>query len=175
MPFYPGPGVGGHCIPVDPIYLSWKARMHGFEARFIDLASQVNSEMPYYVINKVTEALNYRKKPLRCSKILLLGVAYKKDVKDLRESPALEIIELLVKKGAIVSYHDPYLPYLKIDGINLKGVKLDKDTLRGSDCVVIVTDHSKVDYKFVADNSDLVVDTRNVLKGIRSKHNIVRL
>jgi UDP-N-acetyl-D-glucosamine dehydrogenase len=175
MPFYPGPGVGGHCIPVDPIYLSWKARMHGFEARFIDLASQVNSEMPRYVVSKVIEALNYRKKPVRCSKILILGVAYKKDVKDLRESPALEIIELLVKKGAMVSYYDPYLPYLKIDGINLKGLKFDKDAFRDSDCVVIVTDHSGVDYKFVVDNSDLVVDTRNVLKGIKSKHNIVRI
>jgi len=175
MPFYPGPGVGGHCIPVDPIYLSWKARMQGFEARFIDLASQVNSEMPHYVVNKVIEALNYRKKPLRCSKILLLGVAYKKDVKDLRESPALEIIELLVKKGALVSYYDPYLPYLKIDGINLKGAKFDKGTFNDADCVVIITDHSNVDYKFVVENSDLVVDTRNVLKGIKSKQNVVRI
>ena len=175
MPFYPGPGVGGHCIPVDPIYLSWKARMQGFEARFIDLASQVNSEMPDYVVSKVTEALNYRKKPVRCSKILLLGVAYKKDVKDLRESPALEIIDLLVKKGALVSYYDPHLPYLKIGKINLKGLKFNKDAFKDSDCVVIVTDHSGVDYKFVAENSDLVVDTRNILKGIRSKHNIVRI
>jgi UDP-N-acetyl-D-glucosamine dehydrogenase len=175
MPFYPGPGVGGHCIPVDPIYLSWKARMNGFEARFIDLASQVNSEMPYYVLGKVIEALNYRKKPLRCSKVLVLGVAYKKNVKDLRESPALEIIELLTAKGALVSYYDPYLPYLKINGINLKGLKFNKDAFKDSDCVVIVTDHSKVDYKFVVDNSDLIVDTRNVLKGIKSKQNILRI
>ncbi|MCX5680027.1 MAG: nucleotide sugar dehydrogenase [Candidatus Omnitrophica bacterium] len=175
MPFYPGPGVGGHCIPVDPIYLSWKARMQGFEARFIDLASQVNSEMPHYVVNKVTEALNYRKKPVRCSKILILGVTYKKDVKDLRESPSLEIIDLLLKKGAFVSYYDPHLPYLKIGKINLKGLKFDRNAFRDSDCVVIVTDHSGVDYKFVVENSDIVVDTRNILKGIRSKRNIVRI
>lgn len=175
MPFYPGPGVGGHCIPVDPIYLSWKARMQGFEARFIDLASQVNSEMPHYVVSKITEALNCRKKPLRCSKILILGVAYKKNVKDLRESPALEIIDLLLKKGASVSYYDPYLPYLKIGKINLKGLKFDKNAFKDSDCVVIVTDHSDVDYKFVVANSDIIVDTRNVLKGIKTKHNVVRI
>jgi UDP-N-acetyl-D-glucosamine dehydrogenase len=175
MPFYPGPGVGGHCIPVDPIYLSWKARMHGFEARFIDLASQVNSEMPHHVVEKVTAALNDRGKALKCSKVLLAGVAYKKDVKDLRESPALEIIELLVKKGAFVSYYDPYLPYLKIDGINLKGLKFDKNAFRDSDCVIIVTDHSNVDYQFIAKNSPLVVDTRNVLKAIKQRSNIVRL
>jgi len=175
MPFYPGPGVGGHCIPIDPIYLSWKARMQGFETRFIDLASQVNSEMPHYVVGKVTEALNYRKKPVRCSKILVLGVAYKKNIKDLRESPALEIINLLVKKGALVSYYDPYLPYLKIGGINLKGLKFDKFAFRDSDCVVIVTDHSSVDYKFVVENSDIIVDTRNVLKGIKTKKNVVKI
>ncbi len=175
MPFYPGPGVGGHCIPVDPIYLSWKARMHGFEARFIDLASQVNSEMPHYVVDKVIEGLNDQRKPLRCSKVLVVGVAYKKDVKDLRESPSLEVIDLLMEKGAIVSYYDPYLPYLKIHDINLKGVPFNKDSFKDSDCVVIVTDHTNVDYKFIADNSDLVVDTRNVLKGITKRSNIVRL
>ncbi|MEI6862882.1 MAG: nucleotide sugar dehydrogenase, partial [Candidatus Omnitrophota bacterium] len=125
MPFYPGPGVGGHCIPVDPIYLSWKARMQGFEARFIDLASQVNSEMPHYVVNKIVEGLNNRKKPVRCSKILILGVAYKKNVKDLREAPALEIINILLKKGALVSYYDPHLPHINIGGINMKGLKFD--------------------------------------------------
>lgn len=175
MPFYPGPGVGGHCIPIDPLYLSWKARMYGFEARFIDLASYVNSEMPQYVVNKIIEGLNGHKKPLRCSKILILGVAYKKDVKDLRESPALDIIELLVKKGALVSYHDPYLPYLKIGGINLKGVRFDRGSFADSDCVVIVTDHSNIDYKFVAKNSKLIVDTRNALKDMRDRANIVRL
>ena len=175
MPFYPGPGVGGHCIPVDPIYLSWKARMHGFEARFIDLASQVNSEMPHYVVSKVIEGLNDQRKALRCSTVLVVGAAYKKDVKDLRESPALEIIDLLIKKGALVSYYDPYLPYLKIHGINLKSVEFNKDSFKDSDCVVIITDHSNVDYKFIADNSKLVVDTRNILKGISKRSNIVRL
>ena len=175
MPFYPGPGVGGHCIPIDPVYLSWKARMHGFEARFIDLASYVNSEMPHYVVSKVIEGLNDRKKALRCSKILLVGVAYKKDVKDLRESPALEIIDLLVKKGALVSYYDPYLPYLKIGGINLKGLTFDKNAFKDSDCVVIVTDHSNVDYGFIVKHSNLIVDTRNTLKGVKHRNNIIRL
>ena len=175
MPFYPGPGVGGHCIPVDPIYLSWKARMHGFEARFIDLASQVNSEMPHHVVSKVTEGLNERGKAVRCSKILIVGVAYKKDVKDLRESPALEIIDLLLKKGALVSYYDPYLPYLKIDRINLKGLDFDKNAFKDSDCVVVATDHSNVDYDFILKNSPLVVDTRNVYKNAKDKSKIVRL
>ena len=175
MPFYPGPGVGGHCIPVDPIYLSWKARMNGFEARFIDLASQVNSEMPHYVVSKVIDGLNDQRKSLRCSKVLLVGVAYKKDVKDLRESPALEIIDILIKKGALVSYYDPHLPYLKIEGINLKSVDFTKESFKDSDCVIIVTDHSNVDYKFIADNSKLVVDTRNVLRAVKNKTNIVRL
>lgn len=175
MPFYPGPGVGGHCIPVDPIYLSWKARMHGFEARFIDLASKINSEMPHYVVDKIVEGLNGCGKPLKCSKVLIVGVAYKKDVKDLRESPALEIIDLLIKKGALVSYYDPYLPYLKIHDINLKGIKFNKDSFGDSDCVVIVTDHSSVNYGFIAENSDLIVDTRNVYKDSKKRQNIIRL
>lgn len=175
MPFYPGPGVGGHCIPIDPIYLSWKARMHGFEARFIDLASQVNSEMPHHVVSKIMESLNDKRKSLRCSKILVVGAAYKKDVKDLRESPALEIIDLLIKKGALVSFYDPYIPYLKIHNINLKGLPFNKSSFKDSDCVVIVTDHSNVDYKFIAQNSSLVIDTRNVLKDIKNRANIVRL
>jgi len=164
-----------NCIPVDPIYLSWKARMHGFEARFIDLASQVNSEMPHHVVSKIIEGLNNQRKPLKCSKVLIVGVAYKKDVKDLRESPALEIIDILVRKGALISYYDPYLPYLKIEGINLKCVPFTKNSIKDSDCVVIVTDHSNVDYKFIVENSGLVVDTRNVLKGMKSMTNIVRL
>jgi UDP-N-acetyl-D-glucosamine dehydrogenase len=175
MPFYPGPGVGGHCIPVDPIYLSWKARMHGFEARFIDLASQVNSEMPHYVISKVMEGLNERRLALKGSKVLVLGVAYKKDVKDLRESPALEIVELLIRKGSEVSYYDPHLPFLKINDINLTSVKLNKETLAHSDCVVIVTDHSNVDYDLVAEHAKLIVDTRNVLRSATDRKKIVRL
>ncbi len=164
-----------NCIPIDPIYLSWKARMHGFEARFIDLASQVNSEMPHYVVSKVIEGLNGHCKSLKRSTVLVVGVAYKKDVKDLRESPALEIIDLLIRKGALVSYYDPHLPYLKIGGINLKNLPFNKNSFKDSDCVVIVTDHSNVDYKFIAKNSKLIIDTRNILKGIKDKSNIVRL
>ncbi|MDD5679879.1 MAG: nucleotide sugar dehydrogenase [Candidatus Omnitrophica bacterium] len=175
MPFYPGPGVGGHCIPVDPLYLSWKARLRGFEARFIDLASFMNSRMPHHVVHKVMEELNNIGKPLKHSNILILGVAYKKDVKDLRESPALEIIDILLKNKALVSYYDPHLPYLKIRSLNLKCVKFNKDTFQKSDCVVLVTDHSNVDYKFVAKNSRLIVDTRNALKDIKYRKNIIKI
>lgn len=175
MPFYPGPGVGGHCIPVDPIYLSWKARMHGFEARFIDLASHVNSEMPHYVVSKIAEGLNERKQALKGAKVMLMGVAYKKDVKDLRESPALEIIDMLNKKGVIVSYYDPYLPYLKIDGINLTGSKFTRESIKAADCVVVVTDHSNVDYDLIAKHAKLIVDTRNIFKNAKDRRKIIRL
>jgi UDP-N-acetyl-D-glucosamine dehydrogenase len=149
--------------------------MHGFEARFIDLASHVNSQMPHYVVSKVTEGLNERKLALKGAKVLVLGVAYKKDVKDLRESPALEIVEMLDHKGAEVSYYDPYLPFLKIDDIDLTSVKLTKETLKGADCVVIVTDHSNVDYGMVAGSAKLVVDTRNILKDVKERNNIIKL
>lgn len=175
MPFYPGPGVGGHCIPVDPIYLSWKARGHGFEARFIDLASHVNSQMPHHVVEKVADGLNTRKKALNGAKVLVLGVAYKKDVKDLRESPALEVIQLLMKKGADVSYYDPLLPFLKMDGIDLDSVKCTPATLKGADCVVIVTDHTDVDYDAVVEHAKLIIDTRNVLKNVEKREKIVKL
>jgi len=175
MPFYPGPGVGGHCIPVDPIYLSWKARMYGFEARFIDLAAQVNSEMPHYAVSKVIEGLNNHKKALNGSKVIVVGVAYKKDVKDLRESPSLEVIELLMEKGADVSYYDPLFPYLKIHGIDLKRAAFTKDAFKSADCVVIVTDHTNVDYDFILENSKLVVDTRNVLKDKKERKKIIKL
>ncbi len=164
-----------NCIPVDPIYLSWKARMYGFEARFIDLAAQVNSEMPHYVVSKVTEGLNNHKKALNGSKVLVVGVAYKKDVKDLRESPALEIIEFLMHKGADVSYYDALFPYLKIGEINLDLAKFDKETFRGADCVVIVTDHTDVDYDFIVEHSKLIVDTRNVLKNQKERKSIIKL
>lgn len=175
MPFYPGPGVGGHCIPIDPVYLSWKARQYGFEARFIDLASEVNEHMPDYVINKAINGLNKKKKALNGSKVLIIGVAYKKDVQDLRESPAFAIIELLNKGGAKVSYYDPYFPFLKVDGIDLKRVKFDKGTLNSFDCAIIVTDHSDLDYQFIAKNSKLIIDTRNALNGIKNRENIIRL
>ncbi|OGW94281.1 MAG: UDP-N-acetyl-D-glucosamine dehydrogenase [Omnitrophica bacterium RIFCSPLOWO2_01_FULL_45_24] len=175
MPFYPGPGVGGHCIPVDPLYLSWKARAHGFEARFINLASEVNEHMPQYVIEKMISALNKKKKALKSSKVLLIGVAYKKDVQDLRESPAFEIIEILKRNEAKVSYYDPYFPYVKLDGIDLKRAKFTKEVLASADCVVIVTDHSNLDYQFIAKNSKVVIDTRNALKNIKNRSNIITL
>lgn len=164
-----------NCIPVDPIYLSWKARMHGFEARFIDLASQVNSEMPHHVVEKIAEGLNGHGKPLKGSKVLVMGVAYKKDVKDLRESPALEIIDILINKGARVSYYDPYLPYLKIHNINMKREPFSKDSFKKADCVVIITDHSDVDYRSMAKHARLIVDTRNVFKDEKYDPKIVRL
>lgn len=169
MPFYPGPGVGGHCIPVDPIYLSWKARGYGFEARFIELASYINSQMPHYVVERIISVLNKRGKALKASKILIIGAAYKKDVKDLRESPAIEIISILQNERAHVSYYDPYLPYLKIDSIDLKSVKFNRKSFRDKDCVVIVTDHSNVDYGFILKHASLIVDTRNVFKNVKGK------
>lgn len=175
MPFYPGPGCGGHCIPIDPLYLSWKAREKGFETRFINLASEVNGQMPHYVVEKITDNLNRFKKALKKSRVLVCGIAYKKDVQDLRESPAFEIIEILKNHGADISYYDPYFPYLKIEGINLKCVRFDQKTLKTFDCVVVVTDHTKVDYKLIAKNSKFVIDTRNAMKDIKNRSNIVLL
>lgn len=175
MPFYPGPGLGGHCIPIDPLYLSWKARMYGFEARFIELAALVNSEMPNYVVEKIAGGLNRFKKSINDSKILLVGMAYKKDVNDIRESPAIEIMKILIGKGAIVNFFDPYVDTLETDGLRLKCVKLNRDLLRNQDCVTIITDHTNIDYKFVFDNSRLIVDTRNALKNFISKDKIIKL
>ena len=176
MPFYPGPGCGGHCIPLDPLYLSWKAKEHGFETRFIDLASSVNEEMPEYTTDRVDSILGGIKKSMSKSNILVIGVAYKKDVKDLRESPAIEIISILQKRRAKVSFYDPYFPYLKIDGINLKRSGIDKRALKKYDCAVLVTDHSNVDYKYLAKHMKLILDTRNAFGklGIKSKK-IVKL
>ena len=174
MPFYPGPGVGGHCIPIDPLYLSWKAKEHGFETKFIDLASSVNEVMPQYVVDKLERILSKRKKKLEKSNILIVGVAYKKDVKDLRESPATHIIDQLQKRGAKVSYYDPYFPYLKINDIDLKCTKINKKVLKRSDCALVVTDHSNIDYKFIAKNIRLILDTRNIFDrlGIKSKNKV---
>jgi UDP-N-acetyl-D-glucosamine dehydrogenase len=172
--FYPGPGLGGHCIPIDPFYLSWKARQYDFRTRFIELAGEVNLQMPYYVIEKTAEALNARRKPLAGSKILVLGMAYKKDVDDLRESPSLTIIELLRQRGSDVSYHDPYFPSVgrgRHYDLNMTCASLDD--LSRYDCIIIVTDHSGYDYGRIAREAQLVVDTRNAIKGIRSE-NIVR-
>jgi UDP-N-acetyl-D-glucosamine dehydrogenase len=170
MPFYPGPGIGGHCIPLDPHYLSWKARQHGFDSRFIGLAEEVNSRMPEHVVTLVSDGLNDEQKSLKGSRVLLLGVAYKRDIDDVRESPALSIIDRLRAKGATVSYHDPFVSELRFDdahteggGEPLQSVGLTDDELRASDCCVIVTDHSPVDYKKVCQLSKLIVDTRNAL------------
>lgn len=164
MPFYPGPGVGGHCIPVDPFYLSWKAKEYGFFARFIELAGEINELMPHHVVTKVIWALNRAKKPLRGSKILVLGVAYKKDVDDARETPALPIIKDLFRKGADVSYHDPHIPQFKIGSRELKSVSLSKPVIKNADCVLILTDHSNVDYSTIAKSAKLIVDTRHAIK-----------
>jgi UDP-N-acetyl-D-glucosamine dehydrogenase len=173
MPFYPGPGLGGHCIPVDPLYLSWKAKRLGFKTKMIDLASLVNRHMPLYVIQRVEGLLRRNDITLSKAKILILGVTYKKDVKDVRESPALEIIEELQKKGTKVSFYDPLLSYLKIGGINLKGIKLNKHNLKTYDCIILVTDHSNLDYAFIKNNAKLIFDTRNVYKTNSKK--VVRL
>ncbi len=169
MAFYPGPGIGGHCIPLDPHYLSWKARIHGFEARFISLAEEVNSRMPEHVTALVTEGLNRQRKPVNGSRILILGVAYKRDIDDVRESPALAIIEKLKKVGGEISYHDPYIPEIKFEGEGepLRGVALTEETIAAADCVVIVTDHRKIDYGWVAERAALLVDTRNATRDLR--------
>jgi UDP-N-acetyl-D-glucosamine dehydrogenase len=167
-PFYPGPGLGGHCIPVDPFYLSWKAKEWDFRTRFIELAGEINTHMPYHVIASVGGALNRHKKSLNGAKILILGVAYKKDIDDLRESPALTIIELLQKEGAEVSYHDPYFPFIgKGRKYDLQMKRAELADLGRHDCIVIVTDHSDYDYKKIVREGQLVVDTRNATKGIQ--------
>jgi len=172
MPFYPGPGIGGHCIPLDPHYLSWKARQHGFDSRFISLAEEVNSRMPEHVVQLVADGLNDERKAMKGSRVLLLGVAYKKDIDDVRESPALSIIDRLRVKGADVRYHDPFVKEVSFDeahthadGELLQSVPLTDDELRSADCVIIVTDHSEVDYKRVCALTPLIVDTRNALNG----------
>ena len=166
MPFYPGPGLGGHCLPVDPFYLSWKARQNGFEARFIELAGHINAYMPTYVVSKITDALNDRSQSVKGSKILVLGVAYKKDVNDTRESPALDIIEMLREKGAKVLYSDPYVPQLKADDYNLASQELREEFLKNIDCAVIVTNHTCFDYQWLVDYAPLMIDTRNATKSI---------
>ncbi|MFH1753245.1 MAG: nucleotide sugar dehydrogenase [Candidatus Omnitrophota bacterium] len=176
MPFYPGPGIGGHCIPLDPIYLSWKAKLHGFEARFIGLADRVNSSMPEYVASRISSALNDVKKTIKGAHIHILGISYKKDVSDTRESPALEVIKILSANGANVTFSDPYTGYCEIKGRRVKSVEPTPAVLRKKDCVVIITDHSVYDYEKIARNSKLLFDTRNATKGLKTgKRSIVRL
>ena len=167
MPFYPGPGLGGHCIPVDPFYLAWKTRQQGIEARFIELAGYINGQMPHFVVDKVQHALNENRKPLRDSKIHILGVAYKKNIEDVRESPALDIIHLLKQRGAQLSYSDPYVPHLKIDGLDMHSEDVIVGCVR-ADCVVLVTDHTAGDADAILAASPVLVDTRNALKGKKS-------
>jgi len=173
MPFYPGPGLGGHCIPIDPFYLSWKSKESGIEARFIELAGYINGRMPEFVVDKIQNALNDASKPVRGSHIHLLGVAYKRDIDDVRESPALDIILLLQRRGARVTFSDPHVKKIQSNGAGLEAQDM-LSSVSAADCVVIVTDHSGVDYSAIVERSKLIVDTRNALKGYRSEK-IVRL
>jgi UDP-N-acetyl-D-glucosamine dehydrogenase len=173
MPFYPGPGLGGHCIPIDPFYLSWKTKQAGIEARFIELAGYINGQMPQFVVDKIQNALNDVGKPVRGSRIHIMGVAYKRDIDDLRESPALDVILLLQRLGAVVSYSDPHIPTVRLDGHGTLAAS-PEGAAGTSDCVVIITDHTAFDYPALLHRSRLVVDTRNALKGIVSDK-IVRL
>ena len=172
MPFYPGPGLGGHCIPIDPFYLSWKTKQAGIEARFIELAGYINGSMPHFAVDKVQNALNDHRKPLKGSHVHVLGVAYKRDIDDVRESPALDVLLLLQRKGATVTYSDPHVPVIRLDGLALESTP--ESAAASADCVVIITDHAAFDYGALVERSGLIVDTRNALKGISSKK-IVRL
>lgn len=173
MPFYPGPGLGGHCIPIDPFYLSWKTKQAGIEARFIELAGYINGQMPHFVIDRIQGALNEHAKPLKGSHVHIMGVAYKRDIDDVRESPALDIILLLEKRGARVTFSDPFVPALRDHGVEMEASDPAR-AISEADCVVIVTDHAQFDYGSLVENARLIVDTRNALKKYRSDK-IVRL
>ncbi|MCA9913212.1 MAG: nucleotide sugar dehydrogenase [Anaerolineae bacterium] len=176
MPFYPGPGVGGHCIPLDPHYLGWKMRTLNYTARFIELAGEINSNMPQYVVNKIAQALNQHTKPIRGSRVVLLGVAYKPDIDDVRESPALHILELLQQQGAEIAYSDPHVPSLRLeDGSTLQDCGFSPQILREADCVVITTNHSDMDWQAVLEHSPLIVDTRNALGDQRDNPKVIGL
>jgi UDP-N-acetyl-D-glucosamine dehydrogenase len=172
MPFYPGPGLGGHCIPIDPFYLSWKARQTGFECRFIELAGQVNGSMPEFVVQRIADALNSVRKPVNGSRIHLFGIAYKRDVNDMRESPALDILELLSQRGAEVTFTDPYVPTMTHGGHTLQSVPFERAIATAYDCAVVATDHSSFDYAKIA-AMPLIVDTRNAIKN--AHENVFRL
>jgi len=169
--FFPGPGLGGHCIPIDPFYLTWKAREYGMPTRFIELAGEINTDMPHYVVGRTLEAMNDRGKSLKGAKVLVLGLAYKKDIDDVRESPSIELIELFRKKGAKVDYNDPYIPMthkMREHNLKMKSKPLSAKMLRGYDIVVISTDHSCYDYKWIVKNAKMVVDTRNATANVKS-------
>jgi UDP-N-acetyl-D-glucosamine dehydrogenase len=178
MKFTPGPGLGGHCIPIDPLYLSWKMKSFNYNARFIELASEINTNMPRYVVSRVMEALNDRGKPLKGSKILILGAAYKPDIDDMRESPALDVIGLLQRKGAIVEYHDPYIPRIhhEAEGWHMDSITDLMKSIKEADGVVIITNHKAYDYKAIVDCAKFVFDSRNATrKYMAGADNIVRL
>ncbi len=172
MPFFPGPGLGGHCIPIDPFYLSWKTKQAGIEARFIELAGYINGQMPHFVVDKVQNALNDAGKPVKGSRIHVMGVAYKRDIDDMRESPALDVMMLLERRGAVLTYSDPHVPNLNLEGLAIQASP--EETAAEADCVVIVTDHAAFDYQALVTRAPLIVDTRNALKGMHSPK-IVRL
>ena len=174
MAFYPGPGLGGHCIPIDPFYLSWKAKMNGFDARFIELAGHINESMPRFVVERITDALNQHRKSIRGSRIHVLGVAYKAGVNDIRESPALNVMKILADKGAVLSYTDPYIPVVREEGFELDSVPFESARMKAVDCVVILTAHREIDYDLVVRSAPLVVDTRNALQGCDAP-NVIRL
>jgi len=174
MAFYPGPGLGGHCIPIDPFYLSWKAKMNGFDARFIELAGHINESMPRFVVERITDALNQHRKSIRGSRIHVLGVAYKAGVNDIRESPALNVMKILADKGAVLSYTDPYIPVVREEGFELDSVPLEAARMKAVDCVVILIAHREIDYDLVVRSAPLVVDTRNALQGCDAP-NVIRL
>jgi len=169
MKFYPGPGIGGHCIPIDPIYLSWKMKTLNYNARLIEVASEINTNMPRYVVQRIADILNEYEMSIKGSKILILGVAYKRDVNDIRESPAIDIISLLSDKGAIVYYFDPYIPKIQIGDLEIESVELTKEVLKESDLVVLITDHSIFDYEFIYKNANLIFDTKNAFKNYSEK------
>ena len=175
MPFYPGPGLGGHCIPIDPLYLSWKAKLAHFKPKFIELAAEVNERMPEHVVRRATDILNDRGKPLRGSKVLVLGVAYKRDVSDARESPAIEVIKLLRGKGAVVEYADPHVPVFEVDGVPLKAVEPTPERLAACDLAIIITDHRAFDYEAIIEHAPAVFDTRNATKGLDARGKVIKL
>jgi len=174
--FYPGPGLGGHCIPLDPYYLSWKAREYGFHTSMIESSMMINDKMPEYCVERAGDILNRDRKSLSGSRILVLGVAYKQDIDDYRESPALKVIEILEKKGAAVDFYDPFIPEYKYKGNSVKGLgKIDEEILKVYDLVIITTAHTNIDYNFVAENSRWVFDTKNAAKSVNNRDNIVLL
>lgn len=175
MPFYPGPGIGGHCLPIDPLYLSWKSRLHGFEAKMIELASDINKSMPAHVVERATHLLNQKRIPMKNAKILVLGASYKRDIDDPRESPAVDVIELLIENGSDVCYSDPFIPSLKMRQCVLKSQKLTPALVRRQHAALVLTDHSSLDYGMIVKNARLILDTRNVLRKFKPKENLVFL